>query len=248
VGGRVLRRCCGTATLGCIDAAPPAKAQVSGTNPGEESARLVVPGMGRRSPGSTPAGRRSRDRILRASLGLITEVGIDRVRLAEIARRAEMSSGQVIYYFSSKEHILLETLAWREQQETAQRRSVLPGAAPGWPRLQVFVELYLPSTLTDSVWILWMEAWARAPHSAQVSLFLDTLMRPWREDLAEIVDQGVAEGAFRPPGPGDDFPLRFCAVLDGLSVLLLRQMPDLPPGRLTELAMKSARAELEPGR
>jgi AcrR family transcriptional regulator len=207
----------------------------------------VVPGIGRRSPGSTPAGRRSRDRILRASLGLITEVGIDQVRLAEIARRAGMSSGQVIYYFSSKEHILLETLAWREQQETAERRSALPRAAPGWPRLELFVDLYLPSSLTDSVWILWMEAWARASHSAEVSLFLDTLMRPWREDLAEIVDQGVAEGVFRTPGPGDDFPLRFCAVLDGLSVLQLRQMPDLPPGRLTELAMNSAHAELGPG-
>jgi AcrR family transcriptional regulator len=215
------------------------------TGPGDASARPVVPGMERRSPGSTPAGRRSRDRILRASLSLITEVGIDQVRLAEIARRAEMSSGQVIYYFSSKEHILLETLAWREHQETAERRLALPKAAPGWPRLELFVELYLPSSLTDSVWILWMEAWARASHSEEVSQFLDTLMRPWREDLAEIVDHGVAEGVFRPPGPGDDFPLRFCAVLDGLSVLQLRQMPDLPPGRLAELAMKCAHAELD---
>ncbi len=208
----------------------------------------MAPGRERRSPGSTPAGRRSRDRILRASLSLITEVGIDRVRLAEIARRAEMSSGQVIYYFSSKEHILLETLAWREEQETAERRSALPRAAPGWPRLELFVDLYLPSSLTDPVWVLWMEAWARASHSAEVSLFLDGLMRPWREDLAEIVDQGIAEGAFRPPEPGDDFPVRFCAVLDGLSVLRLRQMPELPPGRLAELAMKTAHAELEPGR
>jgi AcrR family transcriptional regulator len=181
---------------------------------------------------------------LRASLDLITEVGIDQVRLAEIARRAGMSSGQVIYYFTSKERILLETLAWREQEETAQRRAALPRAAPGWPRLELFVDLYLPTSLTDPVWILWMEAWARAPHSGEVSLFLDELMRPWREDLAEIVDQGVAAGAFRPQGPVGDFPLRFCAVLDGLSVLRLRQMPDLPAERLAGLAMKSARAEL----
>jgi AcrR family transcriptional regulator len=212
--------------------------------PGDASARPVIPGMGRRSPGSTAAGRRSRDRVLRASLDLITEVGIDQVRLAAIARRAEMSSGQVIYYFTSKEHILLETLAWREQEETAQRRAALPRAAPGWPRLELFIDLYLPTSLTDPVWILWMEAWARAPHRGEVNLFLDELMRPWRDDLAEIVDQGIAEGAFQPQGPVDDFPLRFCAVLDGLSVLRLRQMPDLSAERLAELAMTSARAEL----
>ena len=155
-----------------------------------------------------------------------------------------MSSGQVIYYFTSKEHILLETLAWREQEETAQRRAALPRVAPGWPRLELFVDLYLPTSLTDPVWILWMEAWARAPHRGEVNLFLDELMKPWREDLAEIVDQGIAEGAFQPQRPVDDFPIRFCAVLDGLSVLRLRQMPDLPAERLAELAMTSARAEL----
>lgn len=216
--------------------------------PGEAPAQPVVPGLGRRSPGSTTAGRRSRDRILRASLDLITEVGIDRVRVAEIARRAEMSSGQVMYYFTSKEHILLETLAWREHEETAQRREALPRTAPGWPQLELFVDLYLPFSLNDPVWILWMDAWARSPHSGEVTLFLDELMRPWREDLAEIVEQGVAERAFCPQDPVDDFPLRFCAVLDGLSVLRLRQMPDLPAERLAELALTSARAELEPRR
>ena len=205
-----------------------------------------MPGTVRRGTGSTRAGRASRDRVLRACMDVITEVGIDQVRLAEIARRAGMSSGQVMYYFDSKEHILLETLAWREQDETSHRRQELPAAAAGWPRLELFVSLYLPSDLTDPVWILWMEAWARAPHNKKVSQFLDELMQPWREDLAEIVDQGTRAGAFRPRRPTGDFPIRFCAVLDGLSVLFLRQMPDLSGGRLSELAMDTARAELEP--
>ena len=211
-------------------------------------ARPVVPGAGRRSAGSTTAGRRSRDRILRAYMDLIAEDGIERVRLAEIARRASMSSGQVMYYFTSKEHILLETLAWREQAEGERRRIALPAAAAGWPRLELFVDLYLPSGPADPIWILWMGSWARAPHTADVGRLLDELMTPWREDLAEIVDDGVRSGAFRRQGPADDFPLRFCAVLDGLSVLYLRQMPDLPHQRLKELAIISARVELEPGR
>ncbi|HEY1639432.1 MAG TPA: TetR/AcrR family transcriptional regulator [Streptosporangiaceae bacterium] len=211
--------------------------------PGSPGPGPAGPGAGGRTPGSTTAGRRSRDRILQASIDLITEAGVDQVRLAEIARRAGMSSGQLMYYFTSKEHILLETLAWREREETSQRRAALPGAAAGWPRLELFVDLYLPSGLTDPVWILWMEAWARAPHSGEVSPFLDELMTPWREDLAEIVAEGRSAGIFRPQAL-PDFPIRFCAVLDGLSVLHLRQMPDLPPGRLAELAMNSARAEL----
>ncbi len=99
-------------------------------SPAARGARTPERRAGWRSPGSTAAGRRSRERILQASIDVITEVGIDRVRLAEIARRAGMSSGQVMYYFTSKEHILLETLAWQEHQETAQRRLALPGV-PG---------------------------------------------------------------------------------------------------------------------
>jgi len=198
------------------------------------------------SRGRTAAGRRGRDRIMNASLDLITEVGIDQVRVAEIARRAGMSSGQVMYYFRSKERILLETLSWREHEETAHRRLALPAVAAGWPRLRLFADLYLPTSLTDPVWIMWMEAWARAPHDNDVSDFLDQLMRPWRDDLAEIVDEGIAERAFRPVRPVESFPVRFCAMLDGLSVLRLRQMPDLTADELTEMAMQSARAELTP--
>src|SRR5437660_10966063 len=102
--------------------------------------RVAAPSSRRRGPSSTPHGQRSRDRVLQASLELIAEVGIDRVRLAEIARRAGMSSGQVMYYFTTKEHILLETLAWSEHEETRRRRAVLPGGAGLWHQIERFAD------------------------------------------------------------------------------------------------------------
>ena len=78
--------------------------QARHTTTAEPATRVTAPAPQRRGPASTEDGKRSRDRVLLAALDLITEVGIDRVRLAEIARRASMSSGQVMYYFTSKEH------------------------------------------------------------------------------------------------------------------------------------------------
>ena len=43
-----------------------------------------------------------------------------------------------------------------------------------------------------------MEAWARAPHSRQVSQFLEELLALWRDDLAAIVARGIQEGVFTP--------------------------------------------------
>ena len=177
-------------------------------------------------------------------MALITEVGLDRVRIAEIARRVGMSSGQVMYYFATKEQILLETLSWREQSETEQRRLEMPGIPVGWARLRLFVDLYLPTDLNDPVWIMWMEAWARAPHSKEVTDFLDELMSPWRSDLATIVEQGIATGSFERPRSAASFSTRFCALLDGLAIFRLRQNPELSSSELVDMAMLTARAEL----
>jgi AcrR family transcriptional regulator len=216
--------------------------QAAGFSP---TAPLAAPSR-RRGPASTAAGRRSRDRVLQAARDLITESGIDRVRVAEIARRAGMSSGQVMYYFTSKEHILLETLALCEYEDTRNRRDLLPKAAGAWRQLELFIDLYLGAGAADPSWILWTEAWARAPHDAEVSKFLDDLMRPWRQDLAEIIELGTRDGSFRPRRATGDLTLCLCALLDGLTMLHMYQMPDLPRQHLIELATASVRAELTP--
>src|SRR5215831_11630843 len=213
----------------------------------DHSSRITAPATRRRGPASTEDGQRSRDRVLQAAVELITEAGIDQVRVAELARRASMSSGQVMYYFTSKEHILLETLAWQDHQDTEGRRAALAKITGAWRQLDRFIGHYLPVSPTDPVWILWMEAWARAPHSAEVSQFMEALLRPWRDDLAAIVARGVEEGAFVPPDAIDDFTLRFVALLDGLALQRLRQLHQLSRKRVIELAMNAARAELAPG-
>jgi len=210
----------------------------------DQAGRVTAPAPRRRGPASTESGQRSRDRILKAAVELITEAGIDQVRVAEIARRANMSSGQVMYYFTSKEHILLEALAWRDYQDIKRTRAAVAKVTGAWRQLERFIGFYLPTSSADPAWILWIEAWARAPHNRQVSLFLEELYTLWREELAAIVARGVEEGAFAPPAAIDDFTLRFAALLDGLAILRLRHMHQPSRKRLTELAMTTARAEL----
>jgi AcrR family transcriptional regulator len=157
-----------------------------------------------------------------------------------------MSSGQLMYYFSSKEHILLETLAWIERADTRRRRAILRAVSGAWERLGRYVDLYIPSSRADPVWMLWTEAWARTLHEAGVSEFLYELARPWREDLAEIVEGGIQDNTFVLQRPADEFTISFTALLDGLAILRLHQEPGLPRGRLVKLAISTARTELAP--
>src|SRR5215467_13697067 len=121
----------------------------------EQAARISAPAVRRRGPASTEDGQRSRDRVLQGAVDLITEAGIDQVRVAEIARRAGMSSGQVMYYFTTKEHILLETLAWLDEKDVEQTRVGVRKVAGAWDQLERYVGYYLPAPATDSSWILW---------------------------------------------------------------------------------------------
>jgi BetI-type transcriptional repressor, C-terminal len=95
-------------------------------------------------------------------------------------------------------HILLETLAWRDHQDIVRTRAALAKATGAWRQLERFIGSYLPASPSDPSWILWMEAWARAPHNRQVSQFLEELLALWRDDLAAIVARGVQEGVFAP--------------------------------------------------
>jgi hypothetical protein len=62
--------------------------------------------------------------------------------------------------------------------------------------MERYIYNYLPAGPSDPGWILWMEAWARAPHNRQVTQFMEELLAPWRDDLAAIIARGVAEGEF----------------------------------------------------
>ena len=220
--------------------------QAEGVFAGRQITRIAAPPSGHRGPASTAQGRQSRDRVLAAAVELTTEAGIGRVRLAGIARRAGMSSGQVMHYFTSKEHILLEALAWQEEQEARHRRATLPAVTGVWRRLEQYVDLYMPTGPADPAWILWTQAWALAPHDTDVGEFLNELWLPWGKDLAAIVQDGIEDGTLSHQVSPGDFAVSFCALLDGFGILLLHQRPELPRERLIELAMANARAQLVP--
>ena len=52
-----------------------------------------------------------RERVLQAAMELAAEGGYDGVQMREVADRAEVALGTVYHYFSSKDHLLAESMA-----------------------------------------------------------------------------------------------------------------------------------------
>jgi AcrR family transcriptional regulator len=187
-----------------------------------------------------PRAARARDRVLRAAMDIIVERGLDGVRLAEIARRTSMSEGHVLYYFGTKNRILIETLVWREAGLTERRRKKLAAAAPGWDQLQVFVDLYLPRNFEDPLWALWVEAWARR-HIEDHGAPLRQTSKVWEADLREILARGREIGVFKEPPPS--FPKRLFALMNGFAIEILERT--VVRKNVIEVVLEQCRLELD---
>src|SRR5437870_210453 len=143
-----------------------------------------------------------REAILEAALEVVAERGLADTRMSDISERAAMSSGHVLYYFKTKEALLMEALRFIEDRVHEAADEELRRLEPGAPQLRRLVELNLPTGSGDVRWMLWIEAWARAPHDERIVELITELDHRWIERLGSTVRDGVRAGALSCRDPG----------------------------------------------
>jgi AcrR family transcriptional regulator len=187
--------------------------------------------------------RDRRVRVIDAALEVIAERGLAATRMSDISRRAGMSSGHVLYYFKTKNAVLMEALGLVEQRVHEDAARDLPRVPAGPPRLRRLLELNLPSGLGDPRWMLWLEAWTLAPHDADIAALTSELDQRWVDLLATVIDEGRRAGAFSCQDV-DDAAFRLSALFDGLAVQVVTGAKRQTAGGALRACMRAAAAEL----
>ncbi|WP_328396075.1 TetR family transcriptional regulator [Streptomyces sp. NBC_00390] len=171
----------------------------------------------------TPAARRRnvappREALLAAAMDTIAERGLDGLTMAGLGREVGMSSGHLLYYFRTKDELLLQTLEWSEGRLGAERSALLSRQAPAHERLEAYVGLYVPDGPRDPHWTLWLEVWNRSQNADDDARNRQAAIEgAWHRDLVALLAEGVSRGEFRSVDP-DRFAARLRALLDGFSV------------------------------
>lgn len=170
----------------------------------------------------TPARRRNiappRESVLAAAMATIAEHGLDGLTMAGLGREVGMSSGHLLYYFRTKDELLLRTLEWSEGRLGTARGALLSRQASAAERLDAYVELYLPEGPRDPHWTLWLEVWNRSQNAdADARGRQAAIEGAWHRDLVALLAEGISRGEFRAVDP-DRFAARLRALLDGFSV------------------------------
>ncbi|MET7618637.1 TetR/AcrR family transcriptional regulator [Streptomyces sp. NPDC005408] len=171
----------------------------------------------------TPAPRRRniappRESVLVAAMATIAERGLDGLTMAGLGREVGMSSGHLLYYFRTKDELLLQTLEWSEGRLGAERSALLSRQGPVRERLDAYVDLYVPDGPRDPHWTLWLEVWNRSQNAdADARARQAAIEGAWHRDLVALIAEGISRGEFRSVDP-DRFAARLRALLDGFSV------------------------------
>ncbi|MFF8279369.1 TetR/AcrR family transcriptional regulator [Streptomyces lateritius] len=159
-----------------------------------------------------------REELLAAAMDTIAERGLDGLTMAGLGREVGMSSGHLLYYFRTKDELLLQTLEWSEGRLGAERSALLSRPGTARERLDGYVDVYVPDGPRDPHWTLWLEVWNRSQNADDDARARQAAIEgAWHRDLVALIAEGVSRGEFRTVDP-DRYAARMRALLDGFSV------------------------------
>ncbi|MET9935366.1 helix-turn-helix domain-containing protein, partial [Streptomyces sp. NPDC006324] len=89
-------------------------------------------------------GHVTQERMLEEAMAAIAEDGLASLTMSALAERLGTSGGHILYYFGSKDLLLLAALRWSEAALAEERRALLGRRVTAERKLDLFLRLYLP--------------------------------------------------------------------------------------------------------
>jgi AcrR family transcriptional regulator len=190
--------------------------------------------------------------MLQAAAELISERGFGETRIADVAKRAGTSSGLVIYYFGTRDRLLVDALRFSEEAFYDAASSLLDGEHDFRQRLSMLVEWSCVPQLPGEVsgaWGLWLDLWATALRHPEVREARVELDSRWRDLVEQVVSAGREAGDVNADVDVRRFALTFSVLLDGLATQVALGDAEITSDVAHDIALEYAeqRLGLTPG-
>ena len=180
--------------------------------------------------------------MLDAAASLICERGFGDTRIADVAKRAGVSSALVIYYFGTRDRLLVDALRHSEESFYAAAEKMLAEVTSMRERLSLLIKWTVIPQADNEIpgaWGLWFDLWAQAFRHEEVKAGRVELDARWRRMIVDAVKSGEAKVDARM------FALEFGALLDGLSIQVALEDPEVDSEVAYAIAMRFCERELD---
>jgi AcrR family transcriptional regulator len=181
--------------------------------------------------------------MLRAAAELICERGFGDTRIADVAKRAGVSSALVIYYFGTRDRLLVDALRYSEEAFYEAAERMLAETPSVRERLSMLVRWTCVPEMSDEIpgtWGLWFDLWAQAFRHDEVKAGRVELDARWRNMIIDTVKSAELDADI----DARMFALEFSALLDGLSIQVALDDPQVDSTVAYDIAMRFAEREL----
>jgi AcrR family transcriptional regulator len=180
--------------------------------------------------------------MLRAAAELICERGFGDTRIADVAKRAGVSSALVIYYFGTRDRLLVDALRYSEESFYEAAEQMLAEVASLRERLSLLIQWTCVPEGTGEIpgaWGLWFDLWAQAFRHDEIKAGRAELDARWRKMIIDALDSSDMSAKDKRM-----FALEFAALLDGLSIQVALDDPEVDSDLAYDIAMRFAEREL----
>jgi AcrR family transcriptional regulator len=194
-----------------------------------------------------------RIQMLRAAAELVCERGFAETRISDVAKRAGVSSALVIYYFGTRDRLLVDALRYSEEsfyEAAEQMLAEIPSLHERLSRLTQWTCVpeadvagqAAPGAHNEipGAWGLWFDLWAQAFRHDEVKAGRVELDARWRRMIADAVESADLDTDV----DARMFALEFSALLDGLSIQVALEDPEVDSKVAYDIAMRFAEREL----
>lgn len=180
--------------------------------------------------------------MLRAAAELICERGFGDTRIADVAKRARVSSALVIYYFGTRDRLLVDALRYSEESFYEAAEQMLAEVSSLRERLSLLIQwTCVPEGAGEipGAWGLWFDLWAQAFRHDEIKAGRAELDARWRKMIVDALDSSDLSAKDKRM-----FALEFAALLDGLSIQVALEDPEVDSDLAYDIGMRFAEREL----
>ncbi|TGD85544.1 TetR family transcriptional regulator [Mycolicibacterium sp. CH28] len=194
-----------------------------------------------------------RVQMLRAAAELVCERGFSETRISDVAKRAGVSSALVIYYFGTRDRLLVDALRYSEESFYEAAERMLAEVPALRDRLSLLIQWTCvpgPDVAGPAApgahheipgaWGLWFDLWAQAFRHDEVKAGRVELDARWRRMIVDAVESAELASDI----DARMFALEFSALLDGLSIQVALEDPEVDSKVAYDIAMRFAEREL----
>ncbi|MGE0215499.1 TetR/AcrR family transcriptional regulator [Mycolicibacterium sp.] len=180
--------------------------------------------------------------MLRAAAELICERGFGDTRIADVAKRAGVSSALVIYYFGTRDRLLVDALRYSEESFYEAAEKMLAEVPSRRERLSLLIRWTCVPRGDEipGAWGLWFDLWAQAFRHDEIRAGRVDLDARWRTMIVDAIKSDSEPTQVDPRM----FALEFAALLDGLSIQVALEDPEIDSDTAYDIAMRFAEREL----